>query len=123
MLSGMNEPVAVTLLVTSILESLEIPYLIGGSFASTAYGRVRTTQDVDIVAAMTQERVDLFIDALDAAFYADEAMIRNAISHRSSFNLIHFETMFKVDIFIPQDRPFDRQQFKRRSSDRPACCP
>jgi hypothetical protein len=34
----MNEPVFVTLLVVNVLERLNIPYFIGGSFASTAYG-------------------------------------------------------------------------------------
>jgi hypothetical protein len=55
----MNEPVLVTLLVTNILETLDIPYLIGGSFASTAYGRVRTTQDVDIVASIEPQQIEI----------------------------------------------------------------
>ena len=46
------EPIAVTLLVTRIFEKLNIQYLIGGSLASTIYGMVRTTQDVDIIADM-----------------------------------------------------------------------
>jgi hypothetical protein len=46
-----NEPIEVTLKVTSALEELGVPYLIGGSLASTLYGSVRTTQDSDIVAA------------------------------------------------------------------------
>jgi hypothetical protein len=28
--------------------------------------------------------------------------------------MIHFETIFTVDIFISRARPFERQQFKRR---------
>ncbi len=46
----LSEPVAVTLQVTSALENLGVPYVIGGSMASTAHGRIRTTMDVDIVA-------------------------------------------------------------------------
>jgi len=110
----MNEPVYVTLLVINAFEILGIPYLIGGSFASTSYGRVRTTRDVDIVASIEQKHVDAFLKALDHAFYADEEMIRQAISHRTSFNLIHQETVFKVDVFLPKKRPFDQQQFARR---------
>ena len=51
---------------------------------------------------------------LGADFYADDEMIRGAIEHRSSFNLIHLEAMFKVDVFIPKDRSFDRMQFNHR---------
>jgi hypothetical protein len=109
-----TEPVYVTLLVVDILETLNVPYLIGGSFASTSYGRVRTTQDVDIVAALEQQHVTPLITALGDAFYADEQVIRQAIERRTSCNLIHQETMFKVDIFIPKLRPFDRQQLARR---------
>ena len=47
-----NEPIEVTLKVTNVLEKLGIPYLIGGSLASTLYGMVRTTQDSDIIADM-----------------------------------------------------------------------
>ncbi|KAA3659830.1 MAG: hypothetical protein DWQ04_21135 [Chloroflexi bacterium] len=111
----MSEPIFVTLLVIDELERLGVPYLIGGSFASTAYGRVRTTQDVDIVAKLEQKQVDNFVASLGTSFYADEAMIRNAITRRSSFNLIHLETMFKVDIFLPKNRSFDQQQLERRT--------
>jgi hypothetical protein len=109
-----NEPVFVALLVTEVLEKLQIPYLIGGSFASTAYGPVRTTQDADIVAKMDLGHVRHFVQALGDDFYADEMMIQEAIRRNTSFNLIHLPTMFKVDIFIPKARPFDEQQLSRR---------
>jgi hypothetical protein len=109
-----TEPVYVTLLVVDVLEKLEVPYLIGGSFASTSYGRVRTTQDVDIVAQLQSHQVTSFVEALGDAFYADEQVIRQAIERRTNCNLIHQETMFKVDLFIPKPRLFDRQQLARR---------
>ena len=109
-----TEPVYVTLLVVDILEQLNVPYLIGGSFASTSYGRVRTTQGVDIVAALEHQHITPLIAALGEAFYADEPAIRRAIEQRTSCNLIHQDTMFKVAIFIPKLRPFDRQQLARR---------
>ena len=110
----MNEPVFVSLLVIDVLERLGIRYVVGGSFASTAYGRVRTTQDIDIVASIELKHVDSFVMALDSAFYLDEQMILSAISRSSSFNLIHLDTMFKVDIFLPKNRDFDKQQLIRR---------
>lgn len=41
-------------------------------------------------------------------------MIRQAVQQRSSFNLIHLQTMFKVDVFLTKARSFDRQQLTRR---------
>ena len=43
-------------------------------------------------------------------------MIAETIRHHSSFNIIHRETMFKVDVFIPYPRPFLHSQFNRSQS-------
>ncbi len=108
-----NEPIEVTLKVTDILEKLGIAYLIGGSLASTLYGMVRTTQDSDIVAEMHLEHLQPFVAALRDEFYLDDEMIAEAIRSHSCFNIIHRETMFKVDVFIPQPRPFLQSQLAR----------
>ncbi len=108
-----NEPIEVTLKVTGVFESLGIPYLIGGSLASALYGMVRTTQDSDIVAEMRAEHIKPFVSALQEEFYIDEEMIADSIGHQSSFNIIHRESMFKVDVFIPRPRPFLQSQFAR----------
>lgn len=101
-----NEPVEVTLKVTDVFEKLSVSYLIGGSLASTLYGMVRTTQDSDIVAEMRLEHLKPFVTALQDEFYLDDEMIAESIQHNSSFNIIHRDTMFKVDVFIPRPRPF-----------------
>lgn len=108
-----NEPIEVTLKVTDIFENLGIPYLIGGSLASTLYGMVRTTQDSDIVAEMQPKHLQPFVSALQDEFYMDEEMISEAIQRNSSFNIIHRESMFKVDVFIPSPRPFLKSQLAR----------
>ena len=108
-----NEPIEVTIKVTDVFESLSVPYLIGGSLASTLYGMVRTTQDADIVAEMRLEHLQPFVLALQAEFHLDEEMISAAIQGCSSFNILHRESMFKVDVFIPQPRPFLRSQLRR----------
>jgi hypothetical protein len=110
------EPIAVTLLVVSVLEKLNIPYLIGGSLASTLHGVVRTTLDTDLVAELRSEHVTPLVQMLQNTFYVDVGAVNEAVHRRSSFNLIHLETMFKVDIFVSKQRPFDEIQFARRAS-------
>jgi hypothetical protein len=112
-LSMQNEPVEVTIQVTDVFEKLSVPYLIGGSLASTLYGMVRTTQDADIVAEMRLEHLQPFVTALQDEFFIDDEMIAAAIQRNSSFNIIHRETMFKVDVFIPRPRPFLQSQLAR----------
>ena len=108
-----NEPIEVTLKVTDVFEKLGVPYLIAGSLASTLHGMVRTTQDSDVVAEMRREHLQVFVSALQDEFYIDEEMIADAIQRNSSFNIIHRETMFKVDVFLPSPRPFLRAQLER----------
>ena len=108
-----NEPIEVTLKVTNVLERLGIPYVIGGSLASTLYGMVRTTQDSDIITEMRLEHVKPFIAELQDEFFMDEEMISESIRHNSSFNIIHRNSIFKVDVFIPPQRPFQQSQLAR----------
>ena len=108
-----NEPIEVTLKVTGLLEKLGVPYLIGGSLASTLYGMIRTTQDSDIITEMRPEHIQRFVASLEDEFYIDEQMIVESIQHNSSFNIIHRESMFKVDVFIPRPRPFQKSQLAR----------
>ncbi len=79
---------------------------------------MRSTLDVDIVADLRLEHVPAFTQALHDAFYIpDEAALQVAIAQRRSFNLIHLDTMFKVDVFLPSG-PFGQQQLRRRTAKR-----
>jgi len=103
-----------TLLVTQTLERIGILYAVGGSLASSVHGVMRSTLDVDIVADMRLEHIQPLVAALSKEFYADDEMMSDAIEHQSSFNLIHYETAFKVDVFIRKSRAFDQMQLERR---------
>lgn len=109
----MLEPILITARVTTVLEKFKVRYLIGGSLASTVHGMVRTTQDADLVAELGLEHITPFVRELEGEFYIDEEMIVEAVARRSSFNIIHRESFFKVDIFIPKMRPFIEEQFRR----------
>ena len=108
------ESISVALLVTDALDALGVPYAIGGSLSSAVHGVMRATMDADLVADLRQDHVEPLIQALENTFYAEEGMMRDAIRRHSSFNVIHLETMFKVDLFVAKPRPFDRAQLARR---------
>lgn len=106
--------IEIVLKVVKVFDKLGISYHIGGSLASSTYGFARATLDVDIVANVKPEHSEHIVELLKKEFYVDAGMIQEAIQHQISFNLIHLDTMFKVDIFVLKDRPFDYQAFKRR---------
>jgi hypothetical protein len=109
-----GDAIRMTLLVTDVFEKMRIPYAVGGSISSSVHGVMRSTMGVDTVADMQLEHIAGFIEALSTAFYAEDEMIRNAINRHSSFNLIHLATAYKVDVFIPKQRAFDKMQLERR---------
>ena len=121
----LTEPITVTMAVIDALDALSVPYVLGGSLASALHGVMRATMDADLVADLSQKQVEPLAQALGDAFYADVDAMRHAVRHHHSFNLIHLETAFKVDIFVARPRPFDRSQLARRQlylvSENPEC--
>jgi hypothetical protein len=111
-----SEPILITLKVIAAFDRLGILYLIGGSLASAVHGIVRATMDADLVADIQPHQVLPLVASLEGEFYIDADMIQDAIQHHSSFNLIHLETMFKVDVFLLKQRDFDLNQMQRRIS-------
>lgn len=103
--------------VAEAFEKLGILYCIGGSVASSAYGIPRSTMDVDMVSDLKPVHVRPFVRMLESSYYVDENMILDAIGRRSSFNIIHLETMLKIDIFVARNTPYDIETFKRRRKD------
>jgi hypothetical protein len=103
-----NEIILSSLLpVVEAFEQLGIDYYVGGSVASLMHGFYRTTADVDIVADIRIKDIEPLVLLLQDAFYIDADSIKDAIKHRSEFGMLHYKTMFKVDVFIQKNRPFD----------------
>ena len=109
-----DEQLDVTLHVAEVLDAMNVPYLIGGSLASSVHGVIRTTNDADIVADLALWHVEPFARAFEQDFYLDRDAIRDAVIRRSCFNIIHLQSMFKVDVYLRRDRKFDDTQFVRR---------
>ena len=107
------DPVALALILARILDRLGVRYCIGGSVASSVYGEVRTTLAVDFVTDLEPERIDAFVAAVETDFHVVAEAIHRAVRERSSFNLIHEETLVKADIYVPPDDPTHRAQLAR----------
>ena len=91
-----------------------IPYLIGGSMASGIHGIYRTSLDVDLVADIHPGQIARFVQELGGDFYADAGMMQDALESGRSFNLIHFASSYKFDIFPLSSDRFQQMQFSRR---------
>lgn len=103
--------------VVTALEELGVAYMIGGSVASAVHGVARTTIDIDLVADLPLEAAGRLAEALAGDCYVDEGAVVDAVRRRSSFNVIHLDTMLKVDVFVLPERDYERQALARRSED------
>jgi hypothetical protein len=113
----MTTPTEVLIDFARVLEALHIPYVVVGSFASSARGVRRATVDADLVAVLTLDHVQPIVDRLSGDYYVDDLAVRRAIVTERAFNAIHLESMFKVDVHISQSS-FTRKEMERRLPER-----
>ena len=111
-----DEAFQVLLEVTRVLEELDVPYVVGGSLASSLHGIPRSTQDADLVAALRTEHIQPFIGRVEGTFYVSPERVEAAVRRRTSFNLIHLKTMIKVDLFVFSETPLAKQEMARRQA-------
>ena len=115
----MNKSNIATILepVVKTFEELGVLYYVGGSVASSAYGIARATLDVDLVSNLQSHQVNLLVEKLKPAYFIDSKMILDAIKTGSSFNIIHLDSMMKIDFFILIDKPYPQKAFERKRID------
>ena len=95
-------------------EKLGIPYFAGGSLASSVHGMPRATRGVDLVADLTPPQVGALVREIGGEFYLHPDTIRDALVAGRPFNLIHFESSYKFDIFPLRHDPYHLGEFARR---------
>jgi hypothetical protein len=103
--------------VVAVLDGLGVKHFIGGSVASAAYGRPRTTVDVDLVADLRRQHVAPLVTALETDYYVSARAAAGAVAQKSCFNLIHLATALKVDVFVLKGRKYDLAALARRRRD------
>lgn len=109
-------PLDLLLEVASILDDLAIPYVLGGSLASSALGEPRSTVDIDVAVVLPPGQVDALLERVGDRFYVPVEAARAAASSAGSFNLLDLDSTLKVDLFVLGDGVLDRRQIDRRVS-------
>lgn len=99
-----------------LLDAAGIPFMVAGSFASTAHGLPRTTFDLDLVIdPPSQAELDSLLRTMPPdEYYVDRSAARDALRRRSMFNVVDLASGWKVDLIVRKDRPFSRDEFARR---------
>jgi hypothetical protein len=95
-------------------EQAHVPYMLTGSMAMNYYAQPRMTRDIDVVIAISSDDVDRVAALFRRDYYLSEENIRQSLAQESIFNLIHQESVIKVDCIIRKSSEYRRIEFERR---------
>jgi hypothetical protein len=89
--------------VAAIIEMLigcEARYAIGGSFASSVYGEIRSTYDVDLTLQISPANVAKFIKAVtERGWYVSPEGVQRAVQSGGDFQVIDYEKGLQAHFF------------------------
>ena len=88
--------------------------MLTGSMAMNYYAQPRMTRDIDLVVNLASEQIDLLIGMFETDYYVDRQAVARAIAERSMFNLIHNDTIIKLDCIVLKSDEYRQQEFARR---------
>jgi len=110
----MNEQSDFLKRLTAKLAEAGIPFMVVGSVAASYHGHPRSTLDLDVVVDADEETLCHFARSLGEGYYVSEEAIREAVSSRTTFNIIDEASGYKADLIVRKERPFSRTEFARR---------
>jgi hypothetical protein len=113
-MGAMNEEMKILADVASRLEGAGIEYMMTGSMAMAIYSTPRMTRDIDIIIKVAAPDVAAIVSLFQNDFYIDEAAVRRAIEDKRMFNIIHSDSIIKVDFIVRKDEEYRIVEFSRK---------
>jgi hypothetical protein len=100
--------------VSERLDALQIPFMLTGSLAMNFYAPPRMTRDIDFVLDLKPGDAPRLVAALETDYYIVLESVQSALRLQRQFNVIHTESVIKVDCIVRKDSEFARAEFARR---------
>lgn len=100
--------------VTARLESVGFEYMLTGSVAMNYYSQPRMTRDIDIVVSLGDSDAGKIVKIFESDYYLSADAVADATRQQSMFNIVHLESVVKVDFIVRKDTEYRRLEFDRR---------
>jgi len=100
--------------ISKRLERAGVDYMLTGSVAMNYYAQPRMTRDIDFVLELSTGKAPALLNALGGEYYVSPDAVAQAIFSRSMFNVIHQQTLIKVDCIVRKPTAFRELEFSRR---------
>ena len=65
--------------IGKVLDAIGIPWVLGGSLASSLIGEPRSTMDIDVAVALGAGDLDRLVAAVETEYYVSAEMARDAV--------------------------------------------
>jgi hypothetical protein len=101
--------------VTQALEKEQILYMVSGSIALNTYAVPRMTRDIDIVIELQKNDIDRFCKIFETGYYIDALTVQEEVKRRGMFNVIDFESGYKIDFIVRKNSDYRQLEFSRRT--------
>jgi len=102
--------------VVAALEASEIPYVVGGSVASSTWGKQRATQDIDIAVFLRVDQVQKLRANLPEHYLMETGELEEYARSARDFQcgqILHMLHVDRVDLFVLEDTEFNRSRLSR----------
>ena len=100
--------------VSKRLDDTGIGYMLTGSMAMNFYAEPRMTRDIDLVVALRVEDAERIVNLFSPDYYVSPEAVESSIKRAALFNLIHNESVIKVDCIVRKQTNFRIHEFERR---------
>lgn len=100
--------------VSQRLDGAAIGYMLTGSMAMNYYAQPRMTRDIDVVVALCSTDAERVVKLFSPDYYVSREAVESSIAHQSLFNLIHNESVIKVDCIVRKQSEYRLNEFTRR---------
>ena len=101
-------------IVIKKLDLAGIFYMVSGSIAANFYTTPRMTRDIDIVIEVGNKDAEKLYSLFSKDFYLDIEAVKEAVRNQKVFNIIHNESVVKVDFIVKKETDYRKIEFARR---------
>lgn len=100
--------------VSAKLDATGIRYMLTGSMAMNYYAEPRMTRDIDLVIALAPADAKTILRLFEQDYYVSPEAVEESIRDEWMFNLIHNESVIKVDCIVRKSSAYRLEEFGRR---------
>lgn len=88
--------------------------MVTGSVAMNFYAQPRMTRAIDLVVELSAIEAETIVRLLEPDYYVSREAVAGAIRNCSTFNLLHHESVIKVDCIVLKNEPYRLEEFACR---------